>query len=103
MSPYKTVCFYNNKGGVGKTTLAFNYAVEMAMRLPDKKILVVDVDCQINSTCLCLGGGTRGNNCVTNIFHTPVNESQSLTYRERDGKCVERQQRDHQESLGECI
>lgn len=60
MAPSKTLCFYNNKGGVGKTTLAYNYAIELAMRQPHKKILMVDMDCQINTTCFCLGGGTRG-------------------------------------------
>ena len=60
MAGCKTVCFYNNKGGVGKTTLACNYAVELAMREPQKKVLMVDMDCQINTTCFCLGGGTRG-------------------------------------------
>ena len=35
--------FWNDKGGVGKTTLAFHVSTEYAIRHPNKKILVIDV------------------------------------------------------------
>ena len=49
----KKIAFFNNKGGVGKTTLACNLANYFA---EDKKlnILVVDLDPQCNSTQLIL-------------------------------------------------
>ncbi len=49
----KKLVFCNNKGGVGKTTLAFNCAAAFA----DKgyKTVLVDLDPQCNSTILCLG------------------------------------------------
>jgi len=47
-----TVAFFNNKGGVGKTTLACNFAAWLAER--GKKALVVDLDPQCNSTQLLL-------------------------------------------------
>lgn len=49
----KKLVFCNNKGGVGKTTLAFNCATALA----DKgyKTILVDLDPQCNSTILALG------------------------------------------------
>lgn len=43
------ISFFNNKGGVGKTTLVANLAAQMSLML-DFKILVVDADPQCNLT-----------------------------------------------------
>jgi cellulose biosynthesis protein BcsQ len=45
----KSIAFFNNKGGVGKTTLLCNVAAYAALRLK-KKICVVDADPQCNAT-----------------------------------------------------
>lgn len=45
----KAVCFFNNKGGVGKTTLVANLAAELALN-SSQRILVVDADPQCNLT-----------------------------------------------------
>lgn len=45
----KTITFFNNKGGVGKTTLAVNIAAYLSKRF-NKRILFLDVDPQANST-----------------------------------------------------
>lgn len=45
----KSVCFFNNKGGVGKTTLVANLAAELTIN-HNKKILLVDADPQCNLT-----------------------------------------------------
>ena len=42
-----TIAFYNNKGGVGKTTTAINVANELAEK---HRILVIDLDGQANSS-----------------------------------------------------
>lgn len=42
----KTICIYNNKGGVGKTSIAGAISVELVIK--GKKILMVDVDSQGN-------------------------------------------------------
>lgn len=47
-------CFFNNKGGVGKTTLVANLAAELSINF-NAKILVVDADPQCNITQLVLG------------------------------------------------
>lgn len=50
----KTVSFFNNKGGVGKTTLTGNVAAYIAHEL-NKRVLVIDCDPQCNITQLILG------------------------------------------------
>jgi cellulose biosynthesis protein BcsQ len=49
----KSVCFFNNKGGVGKTTLACNIASYIASKL-GYRVLIVDADPQCNSTQLII-------------------------------------------------
>lgn len=46
------MAFFNNKGGVGKTTLACNFAASQASA--GRRVLIVDLDPQCNSTQLVL-------------------------------------------------
>ncbi|MFS3137768.1 ParA family protein [Gluconacetobacter sacchari] len=50
----KVVTFFNNKGGVGKTTLTANIAAYAALEL-DERILIIDCDPQCNVTQHILG------------------------------------------------
>jgi len=50
----KSLAMFNNKGGVGKTTLTCNLASYIALEF-NKRILVVDCDPQCNSTQLIMG------------------------------------------------
>lgn len=50
------IIFWNNKGGTGKTTLAFQVICEYARANKSKKILVIDVCPQANLSELMLGG-----------------------------------------------
>jgi cellulose biosynthesis protein BcsQ len=49
----KTICFFNNKGGVGKTTLTCNIAAHFAAK--GNRVLVIDADPQCNATQLVVG------------------------------------------------
>ena len=52
--------FYNNKGGVGKTTLAQNSACLYAANHPKTQVLVIDLCPQANISQFLLGGGHIG-------------------------------------------
>lgn len=51
---------YNNKGGVGKTTLCQNLACLYAENNPKKQVLVIDLCPQANVSQFMLGGGHIG-------------------------------------------
>ncbi len=55
----KKLAFFNNKGGVGKTTLAYNCAVKFAEM--GYKTVLVDLDPQCNLTRLALGDEFENN------------------------------------------
>jgi chromosome partitioning protein len=48
----KTIAFFNNKGGVGKTSLVYHLAWMLA--LLKQKVLIADLDPQANVTSMCL-------------------------------------------------
>ena len=52
--------FYNNKGGVGKTTLCQNAACLYAENNPKKQVIVIDLCPQANISQFLLGGGHTG-------------------------------------------
>ncbi len=58
---------WNNKGGVGKSYLTFQLASEYARQNPDKKVLVVDLCPQANSSSMLLGGMVQGEAQLTQI------------------------------------
>ncbi len=51
---------WNNKGGVGKSTITFHLSMRYAERNPDTKVLVIDLCPQSNSSMMLLGGGNKG-------------------------------------------
>lgn len=51
-----TYAIWNNKGGTGKTSLAFQCVTRFAELNPDKKVLVIDMCPQANMSELLLGG-----------------------------------------------
>jgi len=58
---------WNNKGGVGKSYLTFQIASEYARQNPDKRVLVIDVCPQANSSSMILGGIEDGENALSAI------------------------------------
>ena len=64
----KKLVFFNNKGGVGKTTLAFNTAVQLANK--GYKTVLVDLDPQCNLTRLALGEEYYDNTIFSELHKT---------------------------------
>ncbi|MFT4071664.1 MAG: ParA family protein [Dysgonamonadaceae bacterium] len=76
--------FWNNKGGTGKTSLAFQTITEYAILNPTKKILTIDLCPQANLSELLMGGllGNGGNN-LNNLYSTNPASSIGGYFQER--------------------
>ena len=66
MALLNSFALWNNKGGVGKSTITFHLATRYAELHPDKDVLVIDLCPQANSSMMLLGGGTIGEQNVIN-------------------------------------
>lgn len=60
MTNNKRYLLWNNKGGVGKTFLSYNLAVEYALAHPEEDVIVVDACPQTNVSEMILGGNGAG-------------------------------------------
>lgn len=56
MPVVKSYAIWNNKGGVGKSTILFHVASAVAAIRPDLNVLVIDTDPQASVTTSFLGG-----------------------------------------------
>lgn len=76
--------FWNNKGGTGKTSLAFQTISEYAIANPTKKILAIDLCPQANLSELLMGGllGNGGNN-LNNLYTSSPSTSIGGYFQER--------------------
>ena len=63
----KTYVVWNNKGGVGKSTIMFNLTSRYAELNPNMKVLAIDLCPQANSTMMFLGGGIKGEDCLLRL------------------------------------
>lgn len=63
---------WNNKGGVGKSTITFHLAVRYSEQNPSVDVLVIDLCPQANSSMMLLGGGTIGEQNVINFCVKPT-------------------------------
>ena len=61
---------FNQKGGVGKTTIVCNLAAISAAR--GLKTLVIDLDTQCNATRYLLGAGSDNNGTIADYFDTTL-------------------------------
>ena len=60
---------WNNKGGVGKTTLTFHMATRYASRNPNVKVLVIDLCPQANVSMALLSSQDRhGSECLSSLY-----------------------------------
>jgi len=60
MSINNRYSIWNNKGGVGKSFLAFALCAEYALQHPDEDVVLVDMCPQANSSEMLLGGSDNG-------------------------------------------
>jgi len=60
----RSYAVWNNKGGVGKSTICFHVAARYAETHPNTNVLVIDACPQANVSMLLLGGGSTGENNV---------------------------------------
>ncbi|MGC0155284.1 ParA family protein [Chromobacterium vaccinii] len=67
MSVIRSYAVWNNKGGVGKSTITFHLASRYAEAHPKKNVLVIDLCPQSNSSMMLLGGGTIGEKNVLDL------------------------------------
>ncbi len=67
---------WNNKGGVGKSTVTYHVASRYAEANPKLNVLVIDLCFQSNVSMMLLGGGGRGEQAVLN-YCTNQNTSNS--------------------------
>lgn len=66
MAINKNFAVWNNKGGVGKSTITFHLASRYAETHPDEDVLVIDMCPQANVSMMLLGGGNAGEQAVLN-------------------------------------
>lgn len=69
----RRISVINFKGGVGKTTLAYNFAAGLVRHHSPSRVLVIDMDHQSSLSIVCLGGpgwqnAVRANKTVNEIF-----------------------------------
>ncbi|MEJ0034834.1 MAG: ParA family protein [Gammaproteobacteria bacterium] len=67
MSVLRSYAIWNNKGGVGKSTIAFHLASRYAEAHPARRVLVIDLCPQANSSMMLLGGGSSGETHVLSL------------------------------------
>jgi len=60
MALVRSYAVWNNKGGVGKSTISFHLAARLAEMRPNINVLVIDACPQANASMLLLGGGATG-------------------------------------------
>jgi cellulose biosynthesis protein BcsQ len=64
----KSYVMWNNKGGVGKSTITFHISSVYAERNPDRDVVVIDMCPQANVSMMLMGGGKEAENNLQNLI-----------------------------------
>ena len=64
----KSYVIWNNKGGVGKSTITFHIASMYAEKHPDRNVVVIDMCPQANSSMMLMGGGADAESCLQELI-----------------------------------
>ena len=79
-----TLAMFNNKGGVGKTTLTCNVAAFLSERMK-KRVLIVDCDPQCNATQLIMGEEYATNLYFSDHLKQPISTISNILQPIEDG------------------
>ena len=83
----KTICFSNQKGGVGKTTICANVAGVLAI-VKKKKVLLIDADPQCSCTNYFMDPAIPEERTITAIFEKEPNLSADIIHPTRVAKGI---------------
>jgi cellulose biosynthesis protein BcsQ len=64
----KSYVIWNNKGGVGKSTITFHVASMYAEENLDRNVVVIDMCPQANSSVMLMGGGMKAENYLQELI-----------------------------------
>lgn len=64
----KSYVIWNNKGGVGKSTITFHIATMYAEKNLDRNVVVIDMCPQANSSMMLMGGGTEAESRLQDLI-----------------------------------
>lgn len=64
----KSYVIWNNKGGVGKSTITFHIASMYAEKHPEENVVVIDMCPQANSSMMLMGGGSSAEFCLQELM-----------------------------------
>ncbi|EGJ32961.1 MULTISPECIES: AAA family ATPase [Moorena] len=59
---------WNNKGGVGKSTITFHISSVYAEKNPDRNVVVIDMCPQANSSMMLMGGGEKAEESLQELI-----------------------------------
>jgi chromosome partitioning protein len=75
MPSNKSYVMWNNKGGVGKSTITFHIASVYAENNPDRDVIVVDMCPQANVSSMLMGGGKESEKKLQELISKDVPQS----------------------------
>nr|VFK31554.1 MAG: AAA domain-containing protein [Candidatus Kentron sp. MB] len=73
MNESKRYAIWNNKGGVGKTTLTYLLATEYAIENKSENVVVIDMCPQVNISEMLLGGNGKGETNLDSLYNSDIN------------------------------